>query len=490
ITNTMRTQALILTSWICVILQDVHGLSIDKLLLRGIEDPNVMELQFDEASGVVSRDLDILFTFEQWGEIMERNKTRVPGARFKRKGSMANKLWPNAVVPYEISNYYSSLADFSGSLTDFPGSRSNFPGSPTNFLCRLPDFPGRLTDFPGSLTDFPGSRSNFPGSPTNFLCRLPDFPGRLTDFPASANSAKVRDALSNWEKDTCVRFRQATPSDNNKLVFTVGAACKSFLGMKTEGPQNLYLNEDCRTMEGVITHEVGHALGLYHEQSRPDRDQFVTINWDKIPEMMRGNFELFTEDVINTYGVPYDYKSIMHYGATAFSPSDEYTIIPKDPRFLQVIGNRESLSFRDIKIVNVMYKCGGAKPCVDDNSMCKSWATGDQCSKNPSYMHKYCRKSCAICGGSKPQVCKDANTECGKWARAGECERNPTYMKSFCKLSCRVCTNGINLAPTQSPCKDLNNNCQSWSLFGYCTNSRNAAYMRSNCKKSCGLCGG
>lgn len=69
-------------------------------------------------------------------------------------------------------------------------------------------------------------------------------------------------------------------------------------------------------MEGVITHELGHVLGLYHEQSRYDRDNFVTINWDRIPEMSRRNFELLSEDVLSNYGVPYDYKSIMHYGAT------------------------------------------------------------------------------------------------------------------------------------------------------------------------------
>jgi len=72
-------------------------------------------------------------------------------------------------------------------------------------------------------------------------------------------------------------------------------------------------------MEGVITHELGHVLGLYHEQSRYDRDNFVTINWDKIPEMSRRNFELLAEDVMSNYGVPYDYKSIMHYGATVSS---------------------------------------------------------------------------------------------------------------------------------------------------------------------------
>ncbi|XP_070185651.1 zinc metalloproteinase nas-13-like isoform X2 [Littorina saxatilis] len=452
-------------------IQKAICLSIDKLLLQGNHAPNVMEFQFDEASGVYSFDLDLLFTKSQWKRLQDRNQTTTAaGGRGKRKGSLVADLWPNAVVPYEFSKYYE--------------------------------------------------------------------PNEITT---------VKSAMSNWEEHTCVQFKPATSRDRNKLTFAVSSSCKSFVGMDSAGPQNLYLTEDCRGMEGVITHEVGHVLGLYHEQSRHDRDQYVTINWDNIPEMTRRNFELLTDDVISGYGVPYDYKSIMHYGATAFSPDDEYTIIPKDSRFLNVIGNREELSFRDIKIINAMYKCGkhcggtcpgegfhdkncrcmcpgvpiqlcsqggrepdaggqlppgwkpdaggsGNKPCIDENSQCQVWADGNQCDENPAFMNKYCRKACGICGnGQKPvQDCKDANSQCEQWAKEwNECEKNPTYMKSYCKKSCGICGGSSNNpVPTQPPCRDVNSNCPSWSSFGYCRNPTNAAFMAANCKKSCNQCGG
>ena len=48
-----------------------------------------------------------------------------------------------------------------------------------------------------------------------------------------------------------------------------------------KGNQTLSLGSDCYYPE-VIIHEFIHAFGFGHEQSRPDRDQYVEIMWDNI----------------------------------------------------------------------------------------------------------------------------------------------------------------------------------------------------------------
>ena len=62
-----------------------------------------------------------------------------------------------------------------------------------------------------------------------------------------------------------------------------------------------------------MIHELAHAQGILHEQSRTDRDQYVTIQWNNIRRGMERNFRKHA--FAQTAGVPYDYNSIMHYGS-------------------------------------------------------------------------------------------------------------------------------------------------------------------------------
>ena len=66
--------------------------------------------------------------------------------------------------------------------------------------------------------------------------------------------------------------------------------------------------------KGTVIHELGHAIGFHHEQTRPDRDDHVTVVIENIIPKNLFNFRKYNDRIINTYGVPYDYKSIMHYG--------------------------------------------------------------------------------------------------------------------------------------------------------------------------------
>ncbi|GIX94781.1 hypothetical protein CEXT_566011 [Caerostris extrusa] len=70
---------------------------------------------------------------------------------------------------------------------------------------------------------------------------------------------------------------------------------------------------------GVIMHELMHVLGFIHEQNRPDRDQFVMINWDNIQEGKKTNFRKISKMRVTTLNVGYDYDSLMHYSSYEFA---------------------------------------------------------------------------------------------------------------------------------------------------------------------------
>lgn len=66
---------------------------------------------------------------------------------------------------------------------------------------------------------------------------------------------------------------------------------------------------------GYVAHELGHALGLFHEHQRPDRDDYINVVRDNIKAGQESNFSPVNPSFIEYLDVPYDLSSDMHYRA-------------------------------------------------------------------------------------------------------------------------------------------------------------------------------
>ncbi|XP_057296178.1 blastula protease 10-like [Hydractinia symbiolongicarpus] len=96
---------------------------------------------------------------------------------------------------------------------------------------------------------------------------------------SSARSA-VKQAIAEYATKTCIRFRHRKTGDRSYMSFYKGSGCWSYVG-RSGGGQRISLGDGCQYKKTAI-HEIMHALGFYHEQSRPDRDRYVTINLHNI----------------------------------------------------------------------------------------------------------------------------------------------------------------------------------------------------------------
>nr|CAD7444995.1 unnamed protein product [Timema bartmani] len=197
-----------------------------------------------------------------------------------------------------------------------------------------------------------------------------------------------------------------------------------------------------------------HAVGFWHEQSRGDRDHFVTVLWDNIQRGMEFNFYKFSSRVMQDLDTAYDTSSVMHYGMYSFSKDRRSpTIIPKRENTV-LLGQRRGFSQTDIVKVNRLYECGsgvapispivpaGAKPavrCEDHNQHCERWATIGECANNPDYMNIYCAKACGACSDGGSTSCEDRSQHCKFWAKSGQCQENPSYMLQHCRRACQMC---------------------------------------------------
>ncbi|XP_062974501.1 astacin-like metalloendopeptidase [Elgaria multicarinata webbii] len=173
-----------------------------------------------------------------------------------------------------------------------------------------------------------------------------------SDF-AQKDRDKIQKSMTEFETLTCIDFVERK-EENDYLNIISGDGCWSFHG-RTGGAQTLSLKKPWCLWMGVIEHELEHSLGLIHEHTRSDRDNYVKIMWQYISPRARRNFEKKTKS--NNLGLEYDYASIMHYGRKQFSnTSGEATIIPI-PDESVLIGHSTGLSNLDVAKINRLYNC-------------------------------------------------------------------------------------------------------------------------------------
>nr|BAE97358.1 hatching enzyme [Plecoglossus altivelis altivelis] len=181
---------------------------------------------------------------------------------------------------------------------------------------------------------------------------LVEIPFKIEPVYKSFALRTIQDAMNAFHTQTCIRFVPYA-GQTNYLIIQSNGGCWSDIGMQ-RGAQYVSIDISGCISEGVIQHELLHALGFYHEHTRSDRDKYVTINFQNID---RDNYKNFDKQDTNNLDTPYDYSSVMHYGRRAFAQGKD-SIIPI-PDASVPIGQRQGMSRIDIQRINKLYECRG-----------------------------------------------------------------------------------------------------------------------------------
>ncbi|CAJ0942471.1 unnamed protein product, partial [Mesorhabditis belari] len=233
-----------------------------------------------------------------------------------------------------------------------------------------------------------------------------EIPYTLSSQYGSYARSVIAKAIKEYHDKTCVRFVPRDPNRHADYVYIhPDDGCYSLVG-RTGGRQPLSLDSGCIQV-GTIVHELMHAVGFFHEQSRSDRDEYLDIVWSNVMKGADDQFEKYTNSVIDHLGEPYDFSSIMHYGPYAFSGNGKKTLQPKKGN-AERMGQRVAFSEIDLRKINRLYQCpirqiqvnGNSvieNQCRDENWRCPFWMLYDFCSDFEEIRFIVCRQSCGQC---------------------------------------------------------------------------------------------
>jgi len=285
------------------------------------------------------------------------------------------------------------------------------------------------------------------------------------------------EAMRALNQMTCIRFTEVSVFYNRTYKIRVrgdqeGCFTK-FLGYpagsQSRGDAEINLGWCKSELEqGAMLHELCHALGMGHEQTRPDRDMYVQVRWETMMNPTdRAQYAVdqraYTGSAV--FGpAPYDYESIMHYPA-----SENMITKPTTGRrgaHDSQIGQRQHLSPGDVTQLRNMYRCDARSiECVDNDEGLDRFGP-------------------YVLPGGAPVTCA--------YIKAHSMCSDPTFgqdIRYFCANSCGVCPQKTaqELVPMHG-CEDRTGMEALCELYkNYCPGKvpGHEQYMYENCRRTC-----
>lgn len=273
-------------------------------------------------------------------------KTLKSGVQVAKKGDDYIYLGDILLTEEQLKN----LEEVGSMFPEEPLTEENKPTYTTDGEPISPVF--GVNNLPSEVSTYAVGRSPYQGMFWSML--------RYTFSPNlnSYQKTQILDAISHIEELTNARFYNATGEPTVDptygfaypyVEFTPADVNNSYVG-RIGGKQILNLYNFDR---GTIVHEICHALGMFHEQCRKDRDDSIIVHYDNISPANKHNFQKETR---NYYILGnFDFNSIMLYSSYAFALDYSKPTITKKEDGSVFYSNRSGLSDMDRKFINTFY---------------------------------------------------------------------------------------------------------------------------------------
>uniref|UniRef100_A0AAF5D8W4 Metalloendopeptidase n=1 Tax=Strongyloides stercoralis TaxID=6248 RepID=A0AAF5D8W4_STRER len=200
----------------------------------------------------------------------------------------------------------------------------------------------------------------------------------------------IKVATARISRETCFIFRQQWNRRRALFVYLPGRNYETQLGKGREIPHKIYVSV-CEKSIRKAMRETLRAFGVNYEHNRHDRDNYIEIKKNNINSNFLGYFEKELITTTLTYGIGYDYRSIMHFAPDEYSKRNRKVINAHQHLFESSMGTSQYLTFSDAKLVNKKYcsfqfgrrlycfTLGYQHPRIPGICKCLPFLTGNHC---------------------------------------------------------------------------------------------------------------